>query len=78
MNSFKTFLKYCSDPKIFKTSLKTGLIVGTLLALINHFDSIIGGTLTYIQLIQIIVTYFVPFSVATVGGASQAVRGCDN
>ncbi|WP_372754250.1 nitrate/nitrite transporter NrtS [Labilibaculum sp.] len=41
------------------------LVVGTVLGLINHGLDIIANTLTTEHIIQIIITYLVPYSVST-------------
>ena len=46
-------------------SSKVALVVGTMLALINHGDAIITNTLTIESIIKIAVSYLVPFSVST-------------
>ena len=48
-----------------KKALKTAMVVGTILTLINHGDVILeGGSLNYIK---ISLTYCVPFCVTTWG-----------
>jgi hypothetical protein len=42
------------------------LIVGTILALINHGQALFTGHLTYDQLIPMFVTYCVPFTVSMI------------
>ena len=66
------FLKHASDPVCVKRALKVALIIGTILMVINHYDELINGTLTSTNIFQILVTYLVPFSVATYGSAMQA------
>jgi thiamine transporter ThiT len=68
----KIFLKHALDPVCVKRAIKTSLVVGTVLGLINHSDKLIHGTLTRTSIIQIVVTYLVPYSVATFGAAMQA------
>jgi hypothetical protein len=65
-------LEHCFKKEIFHTAIKTSLVVGTILALINHYDSIITMSLGGTQIIQIILTYFVPYSVATYAGTRHA------
>jgi hypothetical protein len=52
-------------------ALKVALLVGTLLAVINHFSSIISGTLGGGEILQILVTYAVPYSVSSYSSAAQ-------
>ncbi len=68
----KLFLKYAGDKKTVFRSIKVALVVGTLLGLINHYGLIFSGNLTVNEIIQIGITYLVPYSVATFGAASQA------
>ena len=68
----KLFLKHATSRVCVVRALRTSLVVGTVLALINHSDKIASGTLTRTNLIQILVTYLVPYSVATFGAAMQA------
>lgn len=67
-------LYYATDRRILKTSGMTALVVGTILGLLNHFQNIFSGNLSRIELIQILVTYCVPFSVATFGATKHAQR----
>ena len=48
-------------------SLKTALVIGTLLGLINHAQELISGHFTLSDLVPLLITYLVPFSVATYG-----------
>lgn len=68
----KLFLKHLKDRVIFFRSLKVALFVGTILALINHYDAILNGTFNRTNTIQIILTYLVPYCVATYASVSHA------
>lgn len=68
----KLFLKHARDPVCVKRSIKVAFIVGTVLALINHFDAIFFGEITYTNIFQIVLTYLVPYTVSTYGSAMQA------
>ncbi len=70
----KLFLKYAINRQIVITSIKVALVIGTILALINHYDAILNGTLNTTGLIQILLTYLVPYAVATYGAAEHARR----
>ena len=63
----RAFLKYLMEKDTFWRSLKTALLVGTVLALINHYQEIIDLDLKGRALVQTVVTYLVPFSVASYG-----------
>jgi len=68
----RLFLKHASSSICIFRSLKVALLIGTLHALLNHFDAMIDGTLTTTNIAQMLVTYFIPYSVATYGSAMQA------
>ncbi|WP_205960054.1 nitrate/nitrite transporter NrtS [Flammeovirga aprica] len=57
--------KLVFSKQVVTTALKLSIIVGTILAFINHGESIIGNTLSNKQVIQILITYFVPYAVST-------------
>jgi len=69
----QSWMAYATRRDIFTRALRVGLIVGTILALINHGDRIIGGTLDMDSWSKIILTYLVPYSVST-WSSVQAVR----
>lgn len=48
-------------------SLKTALVVGTVLAVINHGPAHLAGRLMAEQQVPLALSYFVPFTVATSG-----------
>ncbi|GAC34208.1 nitrate/nitrite transporter NrtS [Paraglaciecola polaris] len=52
-------------PDIRNRSIKVALVVGTLLGLINHGDNILMGTITLADILKILISYFVPYSVST-------------
>ena len=70
----RLFAKHAVEGKCVVRSLKIALVVGTILALINHFDSIVTGSMSPTVIFQIILTYAVPYSVSTFGSAMQAVQ----
>jgi len=65
----RSLLHHCRNPQILKTAVKTALVIGTALAFINHFDGILKLSLTRTEIIQILITYVVPFTVATYSAA---------
>lgn len=48
-------------------AIKVSLVVGTILNLINHFELLLGAPLTQMTLIQVALTYIVPYCVSTHG-----------
>jgi len=70
----RPLVRYAFERTCVLRSVKIALVVGTVLALINHFNAIIGGSLDAVSSAQILLTYFVPYTVATIGSAAQAVQ----
>lgn len=68
----RLFLKHANDRVCVYRSVKVALVVGTVLALINHLDRILSGSLTATNILQMLLTYLVPYSVSTYGSAMQA------
>ena len=60
------------EPSIVKRGLKYALVVGTILVGINHGDRIIDGELTTYQMLQIGLTYSVPYIVSSLSSV-QAI-----
>ena len=66
------FFKHATSKVCILRSVKVALVVGTVIALINHYDAILSQTLGLITLVKILVTYVVPYSVSTFSSAMQA------
>jgi hypothetical protein len=71
-----TWLKLAVRSDVVVRSVKIAAVVGTILALINHYDRILAGSWTTTMVIKIVLTYLVPYGVSTVA-AVQALRGRD-
>ncbi|MBA2286839.1 MAG: nitrate/nitrite transporter NrtS [Ktedonobacteraceae bacterium] len=67
---------YCLERDTLRRSVKTALVVGSILALINHGQQFLSGQFSASWIIPMLVTYLVPFSVATYGQV-QAKRQRD-
>ena len=50
---------------VLRRAMVIACLVGTVLALVNHGDKILSGTMTWLNLGQVFVTYFVPYLVST-------------
>ena len=50
---------------VFLRALKTGLLVGTILVLINHGDALLAGNLDRGRLLRMGLTFMVPYLVST-------------
>ena len=67
--SLRTFFTYCIERDTMLRSIKTALVVGTILALINHTQDLLAGQFSWRWVAPMLITYLVPFSVATYGQA---------
>lgn len=63
----RAFVAILSERDTLVHSLRTALIIGTILALINHGADILSGQVSARWVVPMLVTYLVPFSVATYG-----------
>jgi hypothetical protein len=70
----RPIIKHAFERTCVLRSVKIALVVGTVLALVNHSDAILGGSIGSADAARILLTYFVPYTVATVGSAAQAVE----
>jgi hypothetical protein len=62
----------CITDGVPKRSLVVALIVGTILNLINQGDALVAGT--RLNLTKLILTFVVPYAVATYGAVSYRLR----
>ena len=65
MTNLKTVLEIWFSRQIFIRSVKTALVVGVILAFINHGDLVVSGVLTPDCWIKMALTTLVPYSVAS-------------
>lgn len=61
----KQWVQIATLPQVRKRCLKTALIVGTLLMLINYVDRLFTGQMSGTDLAKIALTYCVPYLVCT-------------
>jgi hypothetical protein len=69
----KSWLAVASDRSVRSRAINVALIVGSILALINHGEGLLAGTLTLKSWVQIGLTYVVPYCVSTYASV-QAIR----
>jgi hypothetical protein len=69
--AMRSFLALMMERACVIRALKVSILVGTVLALINHSTSIFYGTMGAGELLQVIVTYAVPFTVSSYSSAAQ-------
>ena len=65
MRESSGFFDIAMSRQVVGTALKVALLVGTVLALINHGDAIISLSLSGEHLLKILLTYLVPYGVST-------------
>jgi hypothetical protein len=62
----------CISDGVPKRSLAVALVVGTILNLINQGDALFAGA--QLNLVKLILTFAVPYAVATYGAVSYRLR----
>lgn len=71
----KTFFAVVTEKSTAVTSVKVALFVGSILALINYGDHIfLRGDMHPVDWVKLVITYCVPYCVATYGAAKYAMR----
>lgn len=71
--SMKAWLAIALEASVRKRALKVATIVGSILAVINHGDALISGNATATVWVKIVLTFVVPYCVATFASV-QAIR----
>lgn len=66
----KIWLTLCFTKPMMKRASWTALIVGTILILINHGNSILKGEVNLTRILQMCLTVIVPYIVSTVSSVS--------
>ena len=69
----KAWLAIAFEASVRKRALKVAMLVGSILAVINHGDAVISGNATAATWVRIILTFLVPYCVATFASV-QAIR----
>lgn len=77
MKTTPGFFELASSRKIMVPALKVSLLVGTLLAMINHGNAILQMDVDNQRLFQVILTYCVPYCVSTYS-AVKAIQQREN
>jgi hypothetical protein len=70
----KDFFREAVQPETVRTAARVALIVGTVLALINHYDLLLDAPFTLKTGFQIGLSYLVPYCVSTHGQVSARKR----
>jgi len=69
MNRITSWLGAVAKPKIVRRALLTGLVVGTVLTLVNHGAALARGGLGAELLWPVVLTFLTPYVVASVSSA---------
>jgi hypothetical protein len=59
------WLKMAFQKTVYVRAIKVALVVGTILVLINHGDTLLQGAFAAKTLFQMALTYLVPYAVST-------------
>lgn len=70
MNSW---LAIAFEASVVRRAVKMMVLVGCILALINHGDALLAGTMTGVAWMKIALTFAVPYCVSTISSV-QAIR----
>lgn len=68
------WLTVAMRPEIVKRSLRISLLVGMLLAIINHGDRLLSGEVDGVALLRIGLTFLVPYGVSTWASVQTVLR----
>ncbi len=63
-----SWISLALEPRIVRSSLAVGLVVGTILNLINQGDAMFGDTPLVVW--KLVLTYAVPYCVSTYGAVT--------
>lgn len=59
------FFQIATRRLVVRRAARISLVVGTVLAIINHGDNMMFGDLTLVSVFKILMTYCVPYMVST-------------
>lgn len=71
--ALRSWIATACEPAVVRRSLRVALVVGTLLVAINYGDRALAGALGPADWVKMLLTYCVPYGVATFA-AVQAIR----
>jgi len=70
----ESFLSVARRPAVVRRALRYAVIVGAILATINHGDALLRGEVGGGRLLRILLTCLVPYCVSTASSV-EAIRG---
>jgi hypothetical protein len=65
-------LEIATSPMVVSLALRTSLVIGSLLNMINQGDALFGPA--DVQVLKLILTYMVPYGVATYSATSISLK----
>jgi hypothetical protein len=68
------WLALAAAPHVVQRALVLCVVVGSLLAAINHGDAILAGTMTSGRWARVALTYLVPYVVSTISSVGALLR----
>jgi hypothetical protein len=74
MEHIKGYIASLLDPEFISTGLKTALLVGSLLFLINHGPALLRGEMSRERWISVLLTYAMPYLVNVYGQYSYRLK----
>ena len=69
----KGWLAIALEPSVRLRAFKVAAVVGLILAVINHGDNLVAGTMTVDAWIKVFLTFIVPYCVSTYASV-EAIR----
>lgn len=78
MENIILFFSIFFSRSVASLAIKIALIVGVVLAMINHGNVILSGDSTSLTYIKIIVTFFVPYTVSSTTATILQIRSHEN
>ena len=76
--TFQQYFALLTQPHIVKRGRKFSLIVGTILVLINHLETLLYGEIDLILIRKIILTYAVPYVVSSLSSVQAIKQQAEN
>ena len=73
----KQRLNIAKQPAVIRTATRFALIVGPILVMINHGDTIVAGEMTTVDWLKSALTMLVPYTVSTLSSIS-AYMSCQS
>ena len=68
------WLKLACEPPVLMRGIRVAVIVGPILILLNHGDTLFFGTVTSAVALKMILTPLVPFCVSVYSSVSTIIR----